>query len=169
MQFTRAIAQSELLLRQADSAGIRLTPVEWQSMQQRYRADIDSLKNDMGLNSDVTDSTVSLSERARVAQMKIDRYFDRFIAREMRLRPVPAMLSGVLRSRMEYAIHAAGVDQGLKLAEAKHAQDSTAAGPQGLPGGAQMAPGGLQPAPGPAPVPGGGSAAPAPGADSARP
>jgi hypothetical protein len=169
MQFTRAIAQSELLLRQADSAGVRLTPVEWQSMQQRYRADIDSLKNDMALNSDVTDSTVSLGERAKVAQMKIDRYFDRFIAREMRLRPVPAMLSGVLRSRMEYEINEAGVDQGLKLAEATHAQDSTAAGPQGMPGGAQMAPGGLQPAPGPAPVPGGAGAAPAPGTGSARP
>lgn len=166
MQFTRAIAQSELLLRQADSAKVGLTPVEWQSMQQRYRADIDSLKNDMMLNSDVTDSTVSLSERAKVAQMKIDRYFDRFISRELRLRPVPAMLSGVLRSRMEYQVNQAGIDQGLQIAQAAHARDSTAVGPQGLPGGAQVP--GLQPAPGPAPVPGG-TAAPAPGTSPAPP
>ena len=76
------------------------------------------------------------------------------------------MLSGVLRSRMDYDVHQAGVDQGLQLAQAAHASDSTAAGGQGLPGGAQVP--GLQPAPGPAPVPPGG-AAPAPAPDSARP
>jgi hypothetical protein len=141
-RFARLVAQNVLLLREADSAGIRVSPAEWSSLRERYESQVDSLKAEMGLSGDVTDSSVALPEREKVAALKVERYFDQLIAGKARLRPLPSALAGLLRDRLDYSIHEAGVDRAFELASAEKSKDSTAA------------PGPLQRAPGPPPVPG---------------
>lgn len=155
--FARTVAQNVLVLRQADSAGIALTPIEWQGMQQQYQAEVDSLRAEMGLGGDVSDSTVPLEQRRKIAEMKVQTYFDRLLSGQVRLRRLPATLGQVLRDNLEYEIHPAGVARGLQIAQRKQATDSTAAA--GAP-----APGQMMPAPGPAPVPEGAQGAPQGGA-----
>ena len=149
VSFARQVTNSELLLRQADSAHVTLTPLEWQEIRQHYTTQIDSLKADMGITgADFADSTLAEGERVKVAGLKLDQYFDALLAGKTRLRPLPSTLASVLRARMPHRIYPAGLERGLQQAQALRTKtDSTAA------------PGVMRPAPGPAPVPGG--AAPA--------
>ena len=150
-RFARLVAQNVLLLHQADSAGITVTPEEWSSLRSQYESQLDSLKAEMGLTGDVTDSSVALGEREKVAALKVERYFDQLVAGKARLRPLPSALATLLREHLSYSIHDAGVNRALELATAeKGKSDSTAA------------PGAMQRAPGPPPVPGGAPTAPPP-------
>ncbi len=148
-QFARILTQNVLLLQQADSAKIRITPEEWQGLQARYRAHLDTLRGEMGLDdSTLGDSSAAKAERRKVAALKVEQYFDRLVEGKSRLRPLPSALATVLRDRFSYRVNDAGINLAIELAEAQRAKDSTkTAGP-------------LQPAPGPAPIPGLG---PAPG------
>jgi hypothetical protein len=168
VSFARQVTNSELLLRQTDSAHVSLAPEEWQQIRQQYQMQIDSLKADMGISgADFADSTLAQGERVKVAGLKLDQYFDALLAGRTRLRPLPSTLAAVLRSRMPHKLYAAGLARGLEQALAIRAKtDSTRApggqAPGGVPGGVPGgAPGAIRPAPGGAPMPQ--SPAPAPG------
>ncbi len=165
IRFSKILTQNLLLLREADSAKIALTSDEWATLQRRYVAQLDSLRADMGLDErDLSDSSVALAEREKVAQLRVERYFDQLIAGKTRLRPLPSALATLLRERLPYGVHEAGVARGLEIAvEAKAKADSLA--PKGA----------MQPAPGGPPIPGGmvpvppGAAPGAPGAAAPKP
>lgn len=144
-QFAKILTQNVLLLRQADSAGISVTPEEWEGLQARYRGQLDTLRAEMGLDdSSLSDSSVAGADRRKVAALKLEEYFDRLIGGKSRLRPVPSALAGVLRDRSDYEIHDAGLNRAVELATAAARQADSA----------RAATGPLQPAPGPAPIPG---------------
>ncbi len=161
--FAKILSSNVLLLREADSARITVTPDEWKTMLERYRGQLDTLRLEMDLDAaGLSDSTVRTADRMKVANLKVEQYFDDLIAGKRRLRPLPATLGAVLRSRSDWGINQAGVSRALDLARAKQAADSAAHGkgprpgampPGALPPGAM--PPGMQPAPGPAPAPNG--------------
>jgi peptidyl-prolyl cis-trans isomerase D len=151
IKFARILTQNVLLLREADANKIAITPLEWVSLKRRYEAQLDTLRTDMGLqDGDVTDSAVAIGERQKVAELKVEKYFDDLIAGKTRLRPLPSALATLLRERLPYTIHDAGVSRAIELATELKAKADSAA-PQGA----------MQRAPGPPPVPG---MQPAPGA-----
>jgi peptidyl-prolyl cis-trans isomerase D len=143
-QFARILTQNVLLLQQADSAKISVTAEEWQGLQARYRAHLDTLRAEMGVDDASLGDTASVgAERKKVAALKVEQYFDRLMGGKTRLRPLPSALATVLRDRGDYRIHDAGINRAVELAEAERKQtDSTQAG------------GPVKPAPGPAPIPG---------------
>lgn len=154
-QFARVITQNVLLLRTAEKSGVQIAPEEWADLRQRFLSQLDTLKAEMDLTSpDLTDSTVAVSEREKIAAMKVDQYFEGLVGRKFRLRPIPPSLAGILRERMPYRIVDAGVNRAVTLAEERRSASDTSAAPQDA-GGA------IQPAPGPAPVPGASGPAPA--------
>lgn len=159
-QFAKILSQNVLLLRQADSAGIEITPEEWQGLQGRYRTQLDTLSAEMGLkDSNLGDSSVAGADRSKVAALKVEEYFDRLIGGKSRLRPIPSALATVLRERSNYRINDAGLNRAVELAEATSKKaDSAKAGT-----------GPIQPAPGPAPIPGVGPGAPDPAQDAPAP
>ena len=119
--------------------------------------DADTLRAEMGLADASLDSSVAGADRSKVAEMKLDQYFDRLVEGKTRLRPIPSALATVLRERSSYRIHDAGLNRAVELAQAatKTADSANAgAGP-------------MKRAPGPAPIPGvapgAGGSAPAPG------
>ncbi|HET7601332.1 MAG TPA: peptidylprolyl isomerase [Gemmatimonadales bacterium] len=145
--FARVLTLNTLLLRQADSANVQPTPDEWKQLYARYTALTDSLKADMGLASDS-----GTKAGATDAGAKVERYFDRLIAGQVRLRPIPSAMASVLRDRGRYRVNESGVTRAFELAQAQVAKNDSAtakAGPRGP----------VQRAPGPPPVP---NAAPAP-------
>jgi hypothetical protein len=156
-QFARVLSQNMLLLRQADSAKIGVTPEEWQGIVANYREQLDTLRLEMGLDTAaLSDSTVAPAARNKVAAEKVEQYFDRLVSGKSRLRPLPSGLGTLLRDRSRYRIYDAGLNRAVELAEAERSKtDSTKAktGP-------------LQPAPGPAPIPG---VTPPSGAEPASP
>jgi hypothetical protein len=152
-QFAEALGQNYLLLAQADSAGIEVTPEEWTALRLEYLARLDTLSAVIGLGADVRDSTVPVAERRRLAAMKVDTYFDRVVSGESRLRPLPsATFASILRGRYDFRLSPAGLQRAAELAIAKGADTTGAlpmppAGPQGAP-----PPAGLEPATGGPPV-----------------
>jgi hypothetical protein len=144
-QFAKILTQNVLLLRQADSAKIGVTPEEWKGLEEHYRGQIDSLRTEMGLDTAALwDSTAAKGDRHKVAAMKVDLYFDGLLSGKSRLRPLPSSLATLLRERSEYRIYDAGLNRSIELAEAERAKtDST-----------KPKTGPMQPAPGPAPIPG---------------
>ena len=157
-RFSRILTQNVLLLRDADAAGITVSPEEWGELRQRYLSQLDTLKQDMGLDSrSLGDSSVPAGDRVRAAGLKMDGYFDQLIKGKARLRPLPSALATLLREKMPYKVYDAGVSRALELAQAvKPAADST------KPSGA------LRPAPGGPPIPGPAPAAPKPADSGAR-
>ncbi|HEY0350729.1 MAG TPA: peptidylprolyl isomerase, partial [Gemmatimonadales bacterium] len=132
-QFARVLSQNVLLLRQADSAKIEVTPAEWQSMTANYRGQLDTLRVEMGLGLDTAalwDSTVAKVDRKKVAAVKVENYFDGLVSGKTRLRPLPSALAGVLRDRYDYKIYGSGLSRAVELAEAERKKvDSTKPNP----------------------------------------
>jgi parvulin-like peptidyl-prolyl isomerase len=155
-RFSKILTQNVLLLREADAAGITVTPEEWGDLRRRYFAQLDTLKREMELDStSLGDSTVPAGDRVRAAGLKMDRYFDQLIQGKAHLRPLPSALATLLREKMPYKIYDAGVSRGLELAQAmKPAADSGKAE-----GAMRRAPGG-PPIPGAAPAPPAGGTTP---------
>jgi hypothetical protein len=144
-QFARVLSQNVLLLRQADSAKIQVTPEEWKSMADNYRSQLDTLRTEMGLDTaSLWDTTAAAADRNRVAAMKVDQYFDGLIAGKSRLRPLPSALASVLRDQSTYHLYDAGINRAVEFAEAERRKSDSAKAKTGP----------VQPAPGPAPVPG---------------
>lgn len=143
-QFARLLAENELLLREAADQGIGLTPLEWQGMQQDYQAEIDTLKQILGLGYDVTDTSITKDERSKVAALKMEQYFDGLVKGTSRVRRLPAPLSNILRKRGDWDIHEAGLTRAVELAEGAKGSDSTGAPAPAGPG--------MQPAPGAPPL-----------------
>lgn len=154
-RFAKVLTQNVLLLREADANKIAISPLEWETLKRRYETQLDTLRAEMGLqNGDLTDSSIAVGEREKVAGLKVERYFDRLIEGKVRLRPLPSALATLLRERLPYTIHDAGVNRAIELAAEQKAKADSAA-PKGA---MQRAPGpppvqGMQPAPGSAPRP----------------
>ena len=147
IRIRRAVSPDPQLLRQADSAGITLDPVEWQSIEAFYRASVDTLRNALGLNSDVTDSTLSPAQRSEVAALKVDDFFTRISQGQAILRRLPSSLSTILRERSGYRVYPNGVARAVELAvEART--------PPGSKTPSTVPPPTMEPAEGPPPVPG---------------
>jgi peptidyl-prolyl cis-trans isomerase D len=144
-QFARVLTQNLLLLRQADSAKIRITPAEWTDIATHYRAQVDTLRSEMGLDTTALwDSTAAPADRGKVAAAKVDQYFERLASGKSRLRPLPAAMATLLRDRGTYQIHEAGINRAVELAQAEKGKTDSAKAKAGP----------VQPAPGPAPIPG---------------
>jgi hypothetical protein len=144
-QFAKVLSQNVLLLRQADSAKIQITPDEWTTLAAGYRAQVDTLRREMGLDTaSLFDSTVNAADRNKVAAMKVDQYFERLVSGKSRLRPLPSTLAILLRDQSKYRVYEAGLNRAVEMAQAERSKTDTTK--------AQTGP--MQPAPGPAPIPG---------------
>jgi hypothetical protein len=154
-RFAKILTTNVLLVRQADSAGVTITPPEWASVNQYYRFAVDSLRNEMDLTAGAfADPSASEADRVKAAGMKLDAYLDEVVAGRKRLRPLPLTLGQVLREESKWTISDAGINRALEVARAQQTKDSTSAA-QAQP---QVQ---VMPAPGGPPVQGG-AAPPAP-------
>jgi len=152
LRFARVLTQNTLLLREADSAGIRPSELEWKSLERRYLAQLDTLTTEMGLaGSDLSDTTVAASERQKVAGLKMEQYFDQLIGGKARLRPLPSALASLLRERLPFRVNQAGVGRAVDMAKETKAKADSAGGSSPV----RRAPGGP-------PIPGAGPAGGAP-------
>lgn len=154
-RFAKILSTNILLVRQADSAGVKPSAEQWAEMTAQYTQQLDTVKAHMDLGA-ATDSSSSQSERVKVAEAKVDSYMDQILTGTKRFVPLPASIAMVLRERNKVELNDAGVAKALEIGRTRQAaKDSTATKQDSA-----AAPTGMQPAPGPAPVP---SAPPAAG------
>jgi hypothetical protein len=146
--FVRLLAQNQMLLQQADSAGIHPSEVEWAGLMQRYRGQVDTIRMSLGLTAaDLSDPSTPEADRVRAASLKIESYWDRVANGGPRPRPIPAQLAVVLRQGTEHRVDQAGVLRAVELAKEQKAKidslggkPSTAPAPGAAPGAAPAPP-----------------------------
>jgi hypothetical protein len=133
--FVEIIGKNELLLREAERAGIQPTPAEWASMYQTFRAQLDTLRMTLGLSAaGMGDPGATSEDRARVAAMKIDSFWDKLAVGGVRPRPIPPQLAHVLRQEAEFSVEQAGITRAIELATSLQAQRKAAPPPPPPPG-----------------------------------
>jgi hypothetical protein len=156
------VIQNELLLKQADSAGVSLTPAMRDNLVNQMKSQIQDVRSASGLDvPELADSAKTPSnERRRIAGEKIDDYFKRLTSNQAQFRPVPPTLSAELRATGDYKIYDAGIAKAVELVTAAQKRDTAAQRPPQAPG--------LQPAPGGPPT-GGQSPAPSPPPPAPKP
>ena len=148
-QFAKILTQNVLLLEQADSAKINITPEEWQGLAGALsEPDRHPPRGDGARRFDAGRLQRAVAERSKVAAMKLEEYFDRLVGGKTRLRPLPSALATLLRERSSYRVHDAGINRAIELAQA--AEQDRPTRPRRLPVRSSRHPG-------PAPIPGVGS------------
>jgi hypothetical protein len=146
--FVEGLAQNALVVRQMDSAGLKLPEAESQALQLAYRATTDQLASAIGLSDGfVADTSKPVQERLDSAFVKVDIFIEQLMAGQAQFRPIPGSLTGYLRETGKYRINRAGLTRATELVVAKQKADSAANAAQ-----APAQPGPVQPAPGGPPV-----------------
>lgn len=148
--FVKTLAQNAILLKEADSAKIAVSPTVYQALSLQKKSEVGGLKESIGLDGpEFSDSSKTpVAERKKLAGEKVEQYFEKLIKGQVQFRPVPPTLSAELRSHGDFKIFPAGVSRAQELIIAKKKADSAAGG--AAPGAPR--PGGLQPAPGGPPI-----------------
>lgn len=148
-QFATVIAQNKLLLAQADSAGIVVSPETWAGLMEQYRGQLDTLRASLGIaREDLTDPAASPSERTRVVALKLETFWDQVASGRLRPRPLPGPLSAMLRTEAKISVNTAAIERTLEIArELKARADTAAPAPRPRPA-APNAPPAAAPAPG---------------------
>lgn len=131
-RFVTRLAQNQILIEQADSAGITVGPEEWQSLNHRYHELLDTLRLNLDLASpDLTDPAVPAEQRARVAALKVQGFWDRVVGREVRPRPMPGPVAYVLREDADYHVDKRGVAAAVARAQQLYAGTDTTGAKKG--------------------------------------
>ncbi len=143
-QFLKVVVQRQLLLEQADSAGVTLTAQDWQLLRTQHDSAITILGAVLNLTPQMLrDSAQTPEGRETFAMLRVQDYFDRVVRGRSRFFPIPPFLGEALRAKGRWSVDEAGVSLALQRAKALRAEaDSISAG------GAPR----MTPAPGPAPV-----------------
>src|SRR5437899_10849300 len=144
-QFQQAITQRELLVKQAVSANVTVTPEDLQQIRTEHDSAITLLGSILSLSPEVLRDSVGNGPHDRVnfAMGRVNEYMDRVVQGRARFFPVPPFLGQTLRAHADWSVAEAGVPRAVERAQQLRG-DSTRAG-----GGAATR---LASAPGPAPV-----------------
>lgn len=140
--FVKQVTQMWLFLKEAEEHHAGMTAPEWSALREGFREEVDSMKSAFELTPDVLKPGLGKAERRKLAQQKVDQYFDRLVKNEVRFRVLPGMLAWTLRGREKFSVDPAGIQRAVDLAKARRAADSTA----------QVAPPPITPAPSGPPV-----------------
>ncbi|HEV8263748.1 MAG TPA: peptidylprolyl isomerase [Gemmatimonadales bacterium] len=142
--FLKVVVQRQLLLAQADSAGVTLSSDDWALLRAQHDSALTILGTVLSLTPQmVQDSAATPEARTRFAIGRVQDYFDRVVRGRSRFYPIPPFLGEALRANSRWSVDQAGVRRALERAkEIRAAADSLQA-----PGVPRMTP-----APGPAPV-----------------
>jgi hypothetical protein len=143
-QFLKLLVQRQLLLEQADSAGIALATDDWATMRVQHDSALALLGSVLNLNAQtLRDSAATPAAGAGFAQRRVQDYLDRVVRGRARFYPIPPFLGATLRARGAWSLDQAGIRRALEQAKEMRA-GSDSLTPQGAPR--------MRPAPGPAPV-----------------
>jgi hypothetical protein len=164
--FVKGIVRNELVLKAADSAGVKLDSAEMASIRTTFASQIVRVWASLGVDpKSLTDSASNANDRQRVAASRIESYMDRLLSEQAPFVDVPKPLETALMDRYDSKIIQAGLDRAVERASRIRAvNDSTRATqqpqsqvpmprPQMVPQGAQpqgAQPQGQRPAPAPA-------------------
>ena len=162
LSFAKNVMRNELVLHQADSAKIDLTPDEYKELHARFTEVLASSWDQLGLTpKSLSDSAKTVAAREKLASARVNSYLDKLMVQQAGFVQVPPPLEQSLRQKYGVTVNQAAMDKAVAAsAKLKAKSDSLRAKnapPSEVPmGGMQMpqatpAPAPAAPAPAPAP------------------
>ncbi|HYX83162.1 MAG TPA: peptidylprolyl isomerase [Gemmatimonadales bacterium] len=141
-QFLKSLAQQQLMLQQAESAKVALTPEDWQRVRAEHDSTMTTIESLLHLTPEVLrDSAGQSSEQRRnFAGRRVDDYFERVFKGRARFFPLPAFLADTLLATARWDVDEAGIRRAVERAQELRADTTQSDTPR------------MTPAPGPPPV-----------------
>jgi hypothetical protein len=134
VSMVRRLANNELVLKQADSAGVKIDPAEISQMHASFLTAVAQAWGQLGVSpSSLQDSAKTEGDREKLAARRVDAYFTRMVAEQAPFVSVPTPLANVLRQKYSYSLNDAGFDRAVEQAsKIRNSADSarTAGQPQ---------------------------------------
>ena len=142
-QFLKAITQRQLLLEQADSARVPLTPDDIKQIRAEHDSAITLLSSILNLTPNVLrdSSGTTAQDRVNFAMGRVNDYLDRVLHGRARFFPLPPFLGETLREQAKWKVDEAGVRRAVERVQEIRADSTQAGGPPRM-----------TPAPGPPPI-----------------
>jgi PPIC-type peptidyl-prolyl cis-trans isomerase-like protein len=117
IQLLRNLVKNELVLRQADSAGVKIDPAELTQLHTSFVNAVRAAWTQLGVTPQaLADSAKSDGDREKLAAKRIDEYFTRMVQEQAPFVSVPTPLSNVVRSKFKYSFNDAGLDRSVQEA-----------------------------------------------------
>ena len=117
-QFLKVVVQRQLLLQQADSAGITLSEDDWRQLRAQHDSAITIISSVLNLTPRLLQDSASTPDaRVVLAMAHVQDYFDRLVHGRSRFYPVPPFLGETLRAHAEWDVDQAGVRRALERAK----------------------------------------------------
>ncbi len=128
-QFLKVVVQRQLLLEQADSAGITLSADDWRQLRAQHDSAINMISSVLNVTPRMLQDSASTPDaRVALAMARVQDYFDRVVHGRARFYPVPPFLGETLRVHAEWSVDQAGIRRALERAkELRDAADSLTA------------------------------------------
>jgi len=146
-QFVRVIGQNVLLMRQADSAGIRMSPEQWGEVRDLFLTQVDTVKTLLGITEQSFVDSASTGLRGKLLAAHVLDYMNRLGAGTAKLRPVPFQLAPMLRLRYPHQTLRSGVDEAIRYLTAPGRKADSAPVARNQPRAPVIQPGGPPPVP----------------------
>ena len=131
--FVKGLVLQEVLLKQADSAGIKLDTAEVAQARRAFTGLVQNAWAGLRVSPALlADSATTPAERERLAASRVDAYMDRLLkGQEAGVVEVPAPLAEALREKYDASIKPAGIARALEVAtKTRAAADSSRAASQ---------------------------------------
>ena len=114
-RFVRNVVRNELVLKQADSAKIDVSPDELTALRAAFSQAVHSIWQGLRLSPDSLATTAATpAERERVAGQRASEYLERVVNNQAQYIPIPAPVQSMLRDKYEYKVNPAGLDRALE-------------------------------------------------------
>ncbi|HLZ45462.1 MAG TPA: peptidylprolyl isomerase [Gemmatimonadales bacterium] len=141
-QFLKILTQRQLLLEQADSAGIKLTDDDWKQIREEHDSTIVTLTTILNLTPEVVRDSAgkTAADRSKFAADRATEYLDRVLKKRTRYFPVPVFLAERLRNQAQWDVDETGLRRAGERGEQLRGDSTQAPGPN------------MRPAPGPPPI-----------------
>lgn len=160
LSFAKNVLRNELVLHQADSAKIDLTPEEYKQLQTRFAEVIASSQDQLGVSPKaLADSAKTVTARETLASTRVNAYIDKLMQQQAGFVQIPPPLEELMRQKYPVTLNQAAMDKAVTASAALKAKADSVraknAPPTEVPmGGMQMPPGAPAPAPAaPTPAP----------------
>jgi hypothetical protein len=121
--FVKQLVLQELLLKQADSAGIKLDTAETSSVRNAFKSLVRNAWAGLRISPELlADSAKTEADRERLAAARVDAYMGRLLLQQEGYIDIPAPLAEALREKYDGSVKPAGIARALEMAQKTRAK-----------------------------------------------
>lgn len=125
--FVKQLLISELLVKQADSAGIKLDTAEVSSVRNAFKGLVRNAWAGLRISPELlADSAKTEADRERLAAARVDAYMGRLLLQQEGYIDIPSPLAEALREKYDGSVKPAGITRALEMAQKTRAKADSA-------------------------------------------